>query len=139
MAGTRTWLLAIVGLPAADLAAFAGMGWAIAWWVPLAIGFASGMLGLLVIGYGSWQYGEVIAVRLDHDEPLDSGLAAGSMLLLAGLLLVVPGLITKLLGLVLLTPGVRRLAVRALRRRALGDEGPATLRMGDYEQRQRAA
>jgi UPF0716 protein FxsA len=124
--------IVVAGLLAVDLVVIAGSGWVVGWWIPLTVTSATGILGLFVIGYASWRYGDAIAIRLNGDDALDGGLVAGPMLLLAGVLLLLPGLSTDLAGLALLIPEVQRRAVRALRRRLAGDEAssPAVLPAG---------
>jgi UPF0716 protein FxsA len=128
----RVFALGIGGLLAVDFAALAGLGWEVGWWVALTEAFATGILGLLVIVYASWRYGNAIAVRFNGDDAIDDRLLTGLMLAVAGALLLLPGLITDLSGLVLLIPGVRRCGVRALQSRVAGreDSSQATPRCG---------
>ena len=60
----------------------------------------------------------IVARRLDQDECLDDEFSMGLLLAAAGVLLLLPGMITDLLGLALLLPATRRRIVAAISRRA---------------------
>jgi UPF0716 protein FxsA len=85
------------------------------WWVPVAESLIAAILGLFVIGYALQHYREAVFARLDSDVCSDDRLANGPWLLLAGVLLLIPGLLTDLVGLALLVPSVRHAAIRAVR------------------------
>ncbi len=87
------------------------------WQVLLVESLGSGVLGLVVIGVAISRYASAIAATLEHEEYLDERLSSGLLLLLAGVLLLVPGLLTELLGLALLPPRTRLAVLVWLRRR----------------------
>lgn len=111
------WLLLLILWPIAELFA--------AFEVAKAIGFL--LMVLLIIAswpIGSWAMRSQGRVALRHlREALSAGRPpAGSMLegvlvVAGGILLIVPGFITDALGLVLLVPGTRAVAGRAIVRR----------------------
>lgn len=55
-----------------------------------------------------FRYGGDVAAKLDEDENLDERLAGKLLLILAGVLLILPGFVTDILGLALLLPQTRR-------------------------------
>lgn len=78
---------------------------------------ASGVLGLTVIRYVTSQFGRRIVSRLVAQEFPGDALAHGALLFIAGVLLILPGVMGDVVGLLLLTPPVRWLVVARLRRR----------------------
>ncbi len=87
------------------------------WQVALAEVLASGLLGAAVIRHGSSQLGGRILSRLVAGESPGDALADGAILFFAGILLILPGLISDVAGLLLLVPLVRRLVIAWLKRR----------------------
>jgi UPF0716 protein FxsA len=85
------------------------------WWIPVAESLIAAFLGLCVIGYALEHYREAAFARLDSDVCLDDRLANGPWLLLAGVLLLVPGMLTDLVGVALLVAPLRHAAIRAVR------------------------
>ena len=68
------------------------------------------VLGLAVILYYEWRWSEAVAERLMSEPAVLDGWALEKILLLvAGIILVIPGFLTDIFGLVLLVPRVRRL------------------------------
>ena len=78
---------------------------------------ASALLGVLVLRYVSWQFGRKILARLAAGEFPGDALADGALLAIAGMLLILPGLIGDVVGLLLLIPPVRWLVIGWLKRR----------------------
>ena len=93
---------------AAEVAVFFGASYWLGWRFLVNVSVVTGVLGLCVIGLAVVRYAAVVARRLDQDECLDDELSAGLLLLVAGVLLLLPGIITDTLGLVLLLPATRR-------------------------------
>ncbi len=85
------------------------------WAVLVGVSLGSGLLGLAVIGIAVWRYAAAVAAKLDRDECLDDDLASGLVLVLAGVLLLLPGILCDCLGLLLLLPWTRRFFVAKLR------------------------
>lgn len=78
---------------------------------------ASGLLGLAVTRYVISQFGRRIVSRLAAQEFPGNVLAHGAILYIAGVLLMLPGVMSDVVGLLLLLPPVRWLVVAHLRRR----------------------
>lgn len=108
----------LVFLPLAEIAAFVVVGSKIGALATVALTIATSIVGAMLM---RWQ-GFGILSRLQRE--LDNGgspgreLAHGAMVLLAGVLLLIPGFLTDVLGLLLFIPPVRDLAWRFLRSRA---------------------
>jgi UPF0716 protein FxsA len=83
------------------------------WRLPLVENIIATVIGLLAIGYYEWRWSDVVAQYL-QSEPglLDRHSLEKILLLVAGIVLLIPGILTDALGLLLLTPGVRRLIAR---------------------------
>ncbi len=89
------------------------------WEFALAEVLVSGLLGLAVIRYVTAHFGHKVLSRLAASESPGPVLADGAILLIAGILLILPGIASDVVGLLLLIPWVRRQAVAWLRRRLL--------------------
>ncbi len=105
-------------LPLAEIATFVVVGSKIGALATVALTIATSVIGAVLM---RWQ-GFGILGRLQRE--LDKGgspgreLAHGAMVLLAGVLLLIPGFLTDLLGFLLFIPPIRDLAWRLLRSRA---------------------
>jgi UPF0716 family protein affecting phage T7 exclusion len=70
------------------------------------------VLGLAVIFYYEWRWSEAVAKRLESEPAsVDKWSLERILLLVAGLVFLIPGVVTDVLGLLLLMPGVRRTIV----------------------------
>ena len=81
----------------------------------------TGMLGMTVLRTQSGNTAAVIRERLEKNESLLEGIYDGFLMLIAGILLLLPGFISDAAGLLLLLPPVRHL---------LYPSGPATNKDG---------
>ena len=110
------WLmLALLALPLAELAAFIavaamiGLAWA------LALVLAGSLTGMLVLRHAGGNH--IARVRVALGDGGATALHAdsdGFLILLAGILLLIPGFITDVLGLALLVAPLRRALARVL-------------------------
>lgn len=112
------WLLWLfIALPIIEIALFIQVGGLIGVWATLGLVLLSAVLGIAVIrsqGAHAWLEAQhSIAQLRDPSRPL----AHGMMLMIAGLLLIVPGFLTDGLGLLLLVPPVRGLLMQQAGRR----------------------
>jgi len=83
------------------------------WRLPLAENIATTVVGLLVIAYYEWRWSEVVAKSLELEPGIIDSLSLERILILvAGVVLLIPGMLTDVLGLLLLVPWVRRLIAR---------------------------
>lgn len=119
------WLPALFLLwPITEIALFVTLGGAIGLGWTLIVILGSGFLGVWIMR----SQGLRTADRLRHEmdtlrNPLVPA-ADGAMMLLAGVLLVLPGFLTDALGLLLLLPPVRLALTAALARRVRVQRGP---------------
>jgi len=107
-------LLAVVALPFMELAVFIAVAGAIGLLWALSLLLATSVAGALVLRHAGGNH--IARVRIAMGQGNVTALqadSAGSLTLLAGILLLIPGFITDLLGLLLLLAPLRRaLAVR---------------------------
>ena len=110
------WLLSVLlALPLMELVAFItvsaliGFGWA------FGLVLAGSVAGFLILRHASGNHLERVRVALGNGNftALHAESSAGPVLL-AGILLLIPGFITDLLALLLLVPPLRRLAATGL-------------------------
>ena len=114
-------LLAVLALPVMELAAFIAVAAQIGFLPALALIAAGSFAGLLVLRHAGGNH--IARVRVALGEGRLTALQAdsrGGLILLAGILLLIPGFITDALGLLLLIPPLRG-ALGA----AFGQSGPA--------------
>lgn len=113
------------------LVAFAqwfGIGWTM---LALLGGVVAGVLVIRVLGAASLaELGEALARR----EPPAGALVRGACVLLAGMLLILPGFIGDVLALLLLAPPLRGVLLRLLWRNARRAGGGATIIEGEYRE-----
>lgn len=119
------WLLWLfVALPIVEIALFIQVGGLIGVWATLGLVILSAVLGMTVVrsqGTHAWIEAQRSLNELrDPSRPL----AHGAMIMVAGLLLVIPGLLTSAIGALLLLPPVRDLVMRWMSRRVRVTGGP---------------
>lgn len=83
----------------------------------IALSIASTLAGALLLRFQGFGALERIRRELGAGRDPSRELAHGTMILLAGLLLLVPGFVTDIFGLLLFVPAFRELAWRFLRNR----------------------
>jgi UPF0716 family protein affecting phage T7 exclusion len=83
------------------------------WLISLSLAAATALFGLGVIYFVYVRYGALIRKDL-NDNTIDYTFMDKLCIMMAGCLLILPGIGTDLLGLVLLLPFVRRSAVRMI-------------------------
>ena len=112
-------ILFLLGLPILEIAVFVIIGSEIGvlWTIALVVLAAIAGLTLLRIQ----GFGVVTRIRreLDAGRNPSRELAHGVMIMLAGILLLIPGFVTDVLGLLLFIPPVRDFAWRFLKRRVV--------------------
>jgi UPF0716 protein FxsA len=110
-------LLILIGLPLLEIATFVVVGSKIGVLWTIALVVLSSIAGSILLRIQG--FGVLTRARRDIDAGRDPGreLAHGAMILLAGILLLLPGFVTDMIGLLLFIPPVRDLAWRFLRER----------------------
>jgi len=99
-------------VPLVELAILIRIGQETTWWLPLVIVVLTGITGAALARWQGWQVLERIradsrAGRVPADAMID-----GFLILLAGVLLVTPGVLTDVAGVALLIPPLRALVKR---------------------------
>lgn len=110
-------LLAVLLLPVMELAAFIAVAAEIGFLPALALIAAGSFAGMLVLRHAGGSH--IARVRVALDQGSFTALQAdgsGGLILLAGILLLIPGFITDALGLLLLAAPLRQALGAALRR-----------------------
>jgi len=117
-------LLAVLALPVMELAAFVAVAAEIGLLGALALVAATSLAGALILCHAGGNHIARMRVALDAGSftALEAD-STGSLTLLAGILLLIPGFITDALGLLLLAAPLRRGLGAALRRGGAADHG----------------
>ncbi len=107
-------LLAILALPLLEIAGFVVVGGWIGLWATLALVILSAVAGVWVARLqGARVAGDLAAASQGLRDP-GKPLAEGAIVLVAAMLLIVPGFLTDLAGIALLVPAVRRALFRRI-------------------------
>lgn len=109
--------LLLLALPLAEIAVFVLVGSEIGVLATVALVVASGILGALLVRIQG--FGALTRIRATVEAGGSPGrdLVHGMMIVVAGMLLLVPGFITDVVGLLLFLPPVREFAWRQIRHR----------------------
>ena len=112
-------LLFILALPLIEIAGFVVVGSEIGVLATIALVILSGVAGSILLRIQG--FGVLTRIRAELEAGRDPGreLAHGAMILLAGILLLIPGFVTDIVGLLLFVPPVRDLVWRFLKRRVV--------------------
>ena len=114
-------ILAVLALPILELAAFIAVVAAIGFGWALSLILAGSLCGALILRHAG--SGHVARIRVAMDNGSFAALqtdAGGGFMLLAGILLLIPGFITDIVALVLLVGSLRRVFVGAVPRQEDG-------------------
>lgn len=104
-------------LPLVEIAGFVVVGRQIGVFPTLALIIATGIAGGMLLRHQGFGVMARIRKEIEAGRDPSRDLAHGVMILLAGLLLVIPGFVTDIVGILLFLPPVRDLGWRLLRRR----------------------
>lgn len=101
-------------VPLVELSILVWIGGETEWWVPILLVIATGVLGAALARWQGWQVlqrlrSDAAAGRMPADAMIDAFL-----ILLAGILLVTPGVMSDLMGVALLIPPARSVVKRAV-------------------------
>lgn len=109
--------LFILALPLLEIAGFVVVGRQVGALATVGLVLASSIAGALLLRYQG--FGVMTRVRAEMDAGRDPSrqLAHGAMIVLAAILLIIPGFLTDIFGILLLLPPVRDLAWRRLKGR----------------------
>jgi len=110
-------LALLVVVPLAEVTAMIAVGQWIGAWEAIALLFAISLVGFVLVkrqGVGAWRR---IRSEMRIGQVPAAAVLDGALVLLAGLLLLIPGFLTDIVGLALLVPPVRDLIRRFAGRR----------------------
>ena len=121
------FLLFIV-LPLAEIVILVQIGMLTEWWVPIAIVLLTGIVGSALARWQGWKVLERIRTDMSSGRVPADSLIDGFLVLVAGVLFVLPGVVTDVVAICLLIPPVRawgkRLAAAWFKRRIELRVGP---------------
>ena len=107
------WLpLFFIGIPIAEIATFIMVGGAIGVLPTLALVVLAAMAGVAIVRVQGLQTLGRLQASLDVGGDPSGPLAHGALIVIAGILLVIPGFLTDVVGLLLLVPAVRSTLIR---------------------------
>jgi UPF0716 protein FxsA len=109
-------VLALLGAPLVEVAAFVAVGLTAGWLVAVALLLGTSVLGVLVLRVESRAALGRVSVAVSQHQPPGPAAVDTALGLLGGVLLVIPGFVTDLLAVPLLLPPTRRVVRRQLSR-----------------------
>ncbi|MDF1600744.1 membrane protein FxsA [Mesorhizobium sp. YIM 152430] len=109
--------LIILALPLVEIATFIAIGSQIGVLATLGLIFASAFLGIILVRVQGFNTIQRIRTELHRGGSPGRDLVHGLMIVVAGILLIIPGFVTDAVGLLLFLPPVRDLGWRFLRER----------------------
>jgi UPF0716 protein FxsA len=109
-------VLALLGAPLVEIAAFVAVGLTAGWLVAVALLLGTSALGVLVLRAESRAALGRVSVAVSQHQPPGPAAVDTALGLLGGLLLVIPGFVTDVLAVPLLLPPTRRVVRRQLSR-----------------------
>jgi len=107
----------ILGMPLVEIATFIAVGSQIGVLATLGLIFASAFLGIILVRVQGFSTIQRIRAELDRGGSPGRDLVHGLMIVVAGLLLIIPGFVSDAIGLLLFLPPVRDFGWRFLRDR----------------------
>ena len=126
--------LFVLALPLLEIAGFVVVGRQVGALATVGLVLASSIAGALLLRHQGFSVMTRIRAEMDAGRDPSRQLAHGAMIVLAAILLIIPGFITDIIGLLLFLPPVRDLAWRALKGRVVL---ATNFRTGGFRGRQR--
>jgi UPF0716 protein FxsA len=111
--------LFLLALPLLEIAGFVVVGRQVGALATVGLVLASGIAGALLLRHQGFSVMTRIRTEMDAGRDPSRQLAHGAMIVLAAILLIIPGFITDIIGLLLFLPPIRDLAWRALKGRVV--------------------
>ncbi len=100
--------LALLAWPLAEIAGFVVVGRALGLWSTLALVILTGLLGAFLMRQQGLHLLRKLSAESQRGEVPARSVVDGAMIVIAGILLLLPGFLTDILGLALFLPIVRR-------------------------------
>lgn len=111
--------LFLLALPLLEIAGFVVVGRQVGALATVGLVLASSIAGALLLRHQGFGVMTQIRAEMDAGRDPSGQLAHGAMIVLAAILLIIPGFITDIIGLLLFLPPIRDLAWRALKGRVV--------------------
>jgi len=108
------FLLVFVVFPIAELAVLIKLGHSIGWLATIALMLGAGMAGAAVARVEGFKSAMRVRSQMAHGTLPAAEVFDGLLIAAAGLLLVLPGILSDILGLILLLPPTRKLVRQGL-------------------------
>jgi UPF0716 protein FxsA len=105
-------LFALLAIPILEIATFISVGQRIGVWNTIGLVLLATVIGVMVLRYQGMETLRKITRDLRGNTIAADGIADGFLVVLAAILLIIPGFLSDIVGLVLLLPPVRRLIWR---------------------------
>jgi UPF0716 protein FxsA len=99
-------------VPLVELALLVQLGQHTIWWVPILLVVADGILGAVLVRWQGWRAIGRIQDELGQGRMPTDALVDGVLILVAGLFLITPGMLTDAAGIALLVPPIRSVIKR---------------------------
>jgi UPF0716 protein FxsA len=101
-------------VPLVEVVILAQIAYTTEWWVPILLVIATGIVGAALARWQGWQVLRRIREDARARRMPAGALIDGVLILIAGILLVTPGVLTDLVGFALLIPRLRSLVKRGV-------------------------
>jgi UPF0716 protein FxsA len=111
--------LFLLALPLMEIAGFVVVGRQVGALATVGLVLASSIAGALLLRHQGFSVMTRIRAEMDAGRDPSRQLAHGAMIVLAAILLIIPGFISDIIGLLLFLPPIRDLAWRALKGRVV--------------------
>jgi UPF0716 protein FxsA len=112
------WIaILILLLPLAEIAGFVVVGQMVGVWGTLGLVLLGGLVGIMLLRIQGLQMLKRLSEEGREGRMPGDAIVQGAMIVVAAVLLLIPGFVTDIIGLALFIPGVRRLLWSALGRR----------------------
>lgn len=109
----------LLALPLAEIAGFVLVGRAVGVWATLALVILTSLLGVLILRRQGLQMLRGLSAEGQQGRLPGEAVVDGAMIVVAGLLLLMPGFVTDIIGLALFLPPVRHLLWRTIGKRVV--------------------
>jgi UPF0716 protein FxsA len=126
--------LLLIGLPLAEIATFIQVGQWLGLGPTLALVLLAGLAGIVVIRHQSLATLGAVRAALARNQMPAAELADAAAVLIAGLLLILPGFISDVAAILLLVRPLRHAIFRRIGGRGSGARREATIIAGEYHE-----
>lgn len=111
------WILVFIVLPLVEIVLLVKLGTVIGWPVTVLLCIVTGILGATLTRVSGVRILQQIQAELAQGRAPTREIVEGLLILVAGVVLLTPGIITDVAGFLVLTPPIRRVLAASLARR----------------------